>query len=91
MAGSSVKMPKLIRFVLKNSVIGVLFGWGVAAALLYFDIGGMGSRVGRASDPIPPLVMLGMGFGVTFGFGYLATSVWFLPWDQESFDKLFKD
>ncbi|SJZ64054.1 hypothetical protein [Consotaella salsifontis] len=91
MPQSSAKMPKLVRFVLKNALIGVVFGWVVAALLLYFDMGGMGTRIAHSRDPIPPLVMLAMGFGVTFGFGYLATAVWFLPWDQESFDKLFKE
>ncbi len=81
-------MPKLVRFVMINSVIGVLIGWAIAAALLWFNISGLGDMFMR-SDSKPVIVaLMGMSFGVTFGFAYLSTAVMLLPTRKDDFDRL---
>ena len=81
-------MPKLIRFVLVNSLIGIAIGWFIAAALLFTDVGGLGSLFANSNMKPQILAILGMSFGTTFGFGYLATAVMLLPTDKDEFDKI---
>lgn len=81
-------MPKLVRFVLVNSLIGMAFGWLVAAGILYFNIANLGTLVSHASNKWVAYLILGMSFGATFAFAYLATAVWLLPTDKDDFDRM---
>ncbi|MFP1633570.1 hypothetical protein ACLB6G_17705 [Zhengella sp. ZM62] len=81
-------MPKLVRFVIVNSAIGILIGWAVAFAVVWFNIGGFGDRFLHSQDkPIIALIMA-LSFGVTFGFAFLTTAVLLLPTDKDDFDRL---
>ena len=39
------RVPKLVRFVLVNSLTGVLIGWLIAGAFVYFNINGFGAML----------------------------------------------
>ncbi|GAB4350021.1 MAG: hypothetical protein Kow0026_05910 [Oricola sp.] len=81
-------MPKLVRFVLLNSVIGIVFGWLVAAGVVHFNIGNLGTLLDHTQHKVAAIAMLGLTFGITFGFAYLATAVMLLPTAKDDFDKL---
>lgn len=81
-------MPKLIRFVVINSAIGVLIGWAIAAGLLWMNISGLGDMFAHSDSKPVILALLGMSFGVTFGFAYLATAVMLMPTAKDDFDRL---
>ncbi len=81
-------MPKLIRFVLVNTALGVLIGWAVAAAVVYFNINGFGDLIWRSSSRTAALFILLVSFGSTFGFAVMATAVMLMPTDKDEFDKL---
>lgn len=59
-------MPPLIRFLLKWSVIGMAAGWLFVALLLYADLGGVRSLLGRAENPMLWVFVLGVSFGISF-------------------------
>jgi hypothetical protein len=82
------RIPKLIRFVVVNSVTGILIGWLVAAGLIWFNIGGFGELVWHSRQWMVALFILGMSFGVTFGFAFLATALMLLPSDKDHFDRV---
>ncbi len=82
------KLPKLIRFVLVNAAIGMLIGWGIAMAVLWFDLGGFGTMMARSGNMLVALFVLFISFGSTFAFAYLATAVWLLPTDKDDFDRV---
>lgn len=82
------KLPKLVRFVLINSAIGIGIGWFVAAVLVWSDIGGFGSLVMNSSSRGAAFFILALSFGVTFGFGFLTTAVLLLPTDKDGFDRM---
>jgi hypothetical protein len=60
-------MPKLVKFVLKWSAIGIAIGWVVLAALLVTNIGGLTGMVWRQSGGFLALAVLMLSFAVTFG------------------------
>jgi hypothetical protein len=82
------RLPKLIRFVLVNSLIGVVIGWLVAAGLIWFNVGGFGELVWHSQQRTVALFILAMSFGVTFAFAFLATAVILLPRDKDRFDRV---
>ncbi|MBO6552967.1 MAG: hypothetical protein JJ926_05295 [Roseitalea sp.] len=81
-------MPKLIRFVVINSAIGVLIGWAIAASLLWMNISGLGDMFMHSDAKPVVIALLFMSFGVTFGFAYLATAVMLMPTAKDDFDRL---
>lgn len=81
-------MPKLIRFVVVNSLVGIVIGWAIAAALLWMNVSGLGDMFMRSDAKPVILALLGMSFGVTFGFAYLATAVMLMPTGKDDFDRL---
>ncbi|HMQ58211.1 MAG TPA: hypothetical protein PKE65_06645 [Rhizobiaceae bacterium] len=81
-------MPKLVRFVLVNSAVGALLGWGIAFALIHFNINGFGDLFAHADNKPAALAILGLSFGVTFGFAFLATAIMLLPTDKDGFDRM---
>lgn len=81
-------MPKLIRFVVLNAAIGIVIGWAIAAALLWMNVSGLGDMYAHSDAKPLILALLGMSFGVTFGFAYLSTAVMLLPASKDDFDRL---
>lgn len=81
-------LPKLVRFVIVNSLIGMVIGWLIAAGLVWFNIGGFGDRFDNAQNKLAVIFLLAGSFGVTFGFAFLTTSVLLLPSDKDDFDKI---
>lgn len=81
-------MPKLIRFVLVNSLIGMAIGWAVAFGLIWFNVNGLGDMFARSDSKWIVALILGASFGSTFGFAYVTTAVLLLPTDKDEFDKL---
>lgn len=81
-------LPKLVRFVLVNSMIGILIGWLFAACLIWFNIGGFGDRFDHAGNKLIVIILMAGSFGVTFGFAFLTTSVLLLPTNKDDFDKI---
>lgn len=81
-------VPKLVRFVLVNSLFGVLIGWLIAAAVVYFNINGFGDLVLHSRSRLTAFFILFMSFGTTFGFAVMASAVMLMPTDKDEFDKL---
>ena len=81
-------MPKLVRFVIVNSLIGVLIGWFVAAGVVYFNVFGFGDVLMHSQSRLVAVFILAMSFGTTFGFGFLTTAILLLPEDKDEFDRM---
>ena len=56
----------MLRFLALNALAGAAIGLVVAAAILWLDIGGMGSLVARAANPVLPVLLLAVPLAATF-------------------------
>jgi hypothetical protein len=81
-------MPKLIRFVVINSIIGILIGWAIAFGLMWFNVNGFGQMYMQAEHKGILAFILMLSFGMTFGFAYLTTAVMLVPTDKDEFDRM---
>lgn len=68
-------LPKLVRFMVRNAALGIGFGWALLGALLWADVGGLGSLIGHSRLAGPALFLLFGGFAVTFGGAAVSTAV----------------
>ncbi len=66
---------RLVRFVAFHALCGIMAGWTALLLLLWLDVGGLGTLVGRAAREELATVMLAGAFGVTFGFVGLAWGI----------------
>lgn len=70
---------RLLAFLGRNCLAGVLTGWLIVGAMLYLDVAGLGGLVfGSEHWPLALLLMAG-GFGVTFGSLAMSTAIFLLP------------
>lgn len=81
-------LPKLIRFVISNSLLGVAVGWLVACGVLWLNINGIGDLVMNSRSSTVAIFILFISFGFTFAFAVLATAVMLIPVDKDDFDRL---
>lgn len=81
-------MPKLIRFLLIHTALGVAVGWLIAAAVVWFNLNGFGDLVLGSSSRGAAIFILMVSFGSTFGFAAVATGVMLMPTDKDEFDRL---
>jgi len=73
--GTWRKLPRLVRFILRNIAIGIAIGWSLLAGLLYVDMGGLYSMISHSSYGTTALFLLMGGFAVTFGPAAVASAV----------------
>ncbi len=66
MPGKKHDPYRLMRFVFRHALTGVMAGWTVLLALLWLDIGGLGDRVHSSPDGWLVTLMLAGAFGTTF-------------------------
>lgn len=72
----------MLRFLALNAIAGMALGIVVAAVLLLLDVGGIGSRVARSTDPMLPLLLIGFPMALIFGGAVTATAVWTMPYER---------
>lgn len=68
-------MPKLFYFLARHILLGTLVGWSFAGALVYFDVGGLGTLIFNSSQKWIAIVLLAWFFPITFGSAAVATAV----------------
>lgn len=74
---------RLMKYVAISAADGIAAGWTFMLALLWLDVGGLGTLVHGSSDGLTALFILLMSFGVTFGFVGIAWRVMVLLPDEE--------
>jgi hypothetical protein len=73
---------RMLGFLALNAAIGMTLGLAVAAAVLFLDVGGIGSRVARSANPVLPLLLIGFPMALVFGGAVTATAIWTMPYER---------
>ena len=70
---------QLVPFLIRHAIGGCVVGWTIMAAFIYLDIGRLGQLLAAAEDWPLVLLLMGMGFAVTFGSLAMGTAIFLLP------------
>ncbi|MCS6778151.1 MAG: hypothetical protein NZ555_00420 [Geminicoccaceae bacterium] len=70
---------RLVLFLAKNAAIGVIVGWMLLAALLWFDVARLGELLLASEHGLLTLLLAMAGFAVTFGSLAMGTAIFLLP------------
>jgi len=77
-----VSRSPFLRFMLTHAGLGVSVGVALGAAMLGFDLFGLGTLVRNSAEPTLAVFLLMFGLSVTFGSCAIGTAVMTLPWDD---------
>ncbi|CUX60527.1 Conserved hypothetical protein [Agrobacterium deltaense Zutra 3/1] len=74
---------QMLRFLALNAAVGVLIGVCVGAALIFLGIGGLGARIGRAANPVVPVLLVVMPIASLFGAAATASAILMMPYEKK--------
>ena len=74
---------QMLRFMALNAAGGALIGALTAAAIIWLDLGGMGTRVAHAANPVIPVLLLVMPFATVFGGVVTASALLTMPYEKK--------
>jgi len=77
---------QMLRFMAVNAAAGVVLGILCAVAIIWLDIGGIGTRIAQAANPVVPVLLLVVPFATVFGGLVTASAIITMP-----YEKKFKD
>ncbi|MCJ7997234.1 hypothetical protein J5N58_19580 [Rhizobium cremeum] len=74
---------EMLRFLAVNALFGAGLGIAVAVVLMWLDIGGLGTHLGRARNPILPTLMIAVPLGLTFAAAVTASAIMLMPYKKK--------
>ncbi|MCO5158976.1 MAG: hypothetical protein M9945_19950 [Aquamicrobium sp.] len=74
---------QMLRFMAVNAAAGVLLGILTAAAIIWLDLGGIGTRIGQAANPVIPVLLLVVPFATVFGGVVTASALLTMPYEKK--------
>jgi hypothetical protein len=75
----SVRDHRLLVFLARNCLLGVVAGWLFLAALLWLDVARLGQLLFASEHWLLTLLLAAGGFGLTFGSLAMGTAIFLLP------------
>jgi uncharacterized protein involved in exopolysaccharide biosynthesis len=74
---------QMLIFLAVNAAAGMLLGVLAAAAIIWLDIAGIGTRISHASNPILPALLLIVPFATVFGGVVTASAIITMPYEKK--------
>ena len=74
---------QMLRFMMLHALVGGLIGAATAAAVILLDIGGIGTRIARAADPVMPVLLLVVPVAALFGGAATASAILLMPYEKK--------
>ena len=74
---------QMLRFLAVNAAIGMLIGFAASALIMVLDLGGIGTRIAHASNPILPVVLIALPMALVFGGAVAASAIWLMPYERK--------
>jgi hypothetical protein len=73
----------MLRFMVVNAAFGIFLGLMLAALIIGFDLGGIGTRITRAETPLLPIVLIALPLALLFGAAVAASAIWLMPYERK--------
>lgn len=73
----------MLRFLAINALLGFLFGLSIAVAIVWLDVGGLGTRISRASNPAMVFFILSVPMAFTFSGAVTGSAVMLMPYKRK--------
>ena len=74
---------QMLRFMAVNAAAGALIGIISAVAIIWLDIGGIGTRIAHAANPVVPVLLLVLPFATVFGGVVVASAIVTMPYEKK--------
>ncbi|MFC3073301.1 hypothetical protein [Shinella pollutisoli] len=74
---------RMLRFMALNAALGSLVGAATAAAVILLDVGGIGTRIAHAANPVMPVLLLVVPFASLFGGAATASAILMMPYEKK--------
>lgn len=74
---------EMLRFLAINAAFGALLGAGITFLLIWLDIGGLGTRIVHAQNPVLPAVLIGAPLALTFAAAVTASAIMLMPYRKK--------
>lgn len=73
---------RLVRYLVRHMIIGVVSGWIFSASLLVFNIGGLGDLISGSPAGALAAVMLFIVMAITWGSAAMGTAIFLMKEDS---------
>lgn len=77
----------MLRYISVHALCGVIIGICVGVALMFFDIGGLGSRMNRASNFVLPALLIFVPLASLFGGAAAASAIITMSYERKFDDE----
>lgn len=74
---------RMLRFLATNALYGVLVGAASAGALIWLNIGAVGTHIARSANPLLAAATVVVPFALLFGGAVAACSIALLPYRRK--------
>ncbi|MDK1374350.1 MULTISPECIES: hypothetical protein [unclassified Sinorhizobium] len=74
---------QMLRYLATNALYGVLVGVAAAGALIWLNIGAVGTHIARSANPLLAAAMVIAPFALLFGGAAAASSIALLPYRRK--------
>ncbi len=74
---------EMLGFLALNAAFGAFLGFLVAFAIIWLDLGGLGTSLSRSSHPVLPALMLAVPLALTFAAAVTASAVMTMPYRKK--------
>lgn len=74
---------EMLGFLALNAAFGAFLGAGITFLLIWLDIGGLGTRIARAQNPVLPAVLIGAPLALTFAAAVTASAIMLMPYKKK--------
>ncbi len=74
---------QMLRFMAINAAAGALIGALTALAIIWLDIGGIGTRIWQAANPVLAALLIVAPFAFVFGGLVTASAILTMPYEKK--------
>jgi len=73
----------MLVFLAINGAFGIFIGLILTGALLYLDIGGFGTLVKHASQPLVAILLVAMPLSLMIGGAAMGSAIMMMPYEKK--------